>query len=764
MRSHRLGWRHAAALLVLLTALPACAAPTTPANRTAPGGAVAIFSAQGFPYYGGSHYLSPEVVAADLRRSGVNAQTLGLDALSSLTRFNRRRYALFINLYGNTFPIEAYPNLRRFHLAGGGIISTAVPFTHPVRNVGAAFWSASPEWGQYAAALRAGGASMLRLVGPNGTWSGVGSARHAAHPGETVQIAGRIRTTGPEQGRDFLYVRFYNQTGQFLTQIGPAFPASAAWRQVSANVRVPKGAAVMDVSPQVWTPGVTAWLTGLSLRLNGRELLANGSFQQPGDGWQDLGHTDRYLGDAGMGLGGFGGPTPGARIQVATGNPIRLARDDNPYSVTQSLQYLDPTSLPAQNSIIPIITAVGSEGKRLGYPAALIVRHDAFAGAVDGWAGTVGRDDSRQIFFVRQVVEREAVEALRLEGAIPASAVRKSLTHLAAEPVPPPAPHDLPLPTEHRPYSTFFPVSPPLARHLLVADVQHLNNDDRLLLTSLQGLVNRRQPRIFLLFGPGDATWLHWMQQEGDTGAPVMVLNPMSLVRRFRSEFHGAVIPDPALYIGVDIAADVSGADSLLIANPAQVHQYGLTVKADLRGRFHSDAGALSWVADHLYPHLNHFLMMVAHPDLAYNGSFDYMIQHKGIIFWISGSKDGVGPGRDPLAEQQVMERLFARMPVNIPVRGFWWHGNGVGIGEGPGVTLGSRFGKVTVVSDGMTNISVHSGIRAASLKQPKHAPPPPLDRSKVYYTFTMSDGDNLDTHFGYFMSYVLNPLHGKIP
>ena len=77
---------------------------------------------------------------------------------------------------------------------------------------------------------------------------------------------------------------------------------------------------------------------------------------------------------------------------------------------------------------------------------------------------------------------------------------------------------------------------------------------------------------------------------------------------------------------------------------------------------------------------------------------------------------------------------------------------------------MGSRFGKITLVSDLITNLSVHSGIPATKLVQKPRPPAPPLDRKKVYVSFTMSDGDNLCTWRGYFRRYFEDPLRGTIP
>ena len=106
----------------------------------------------------------------------------------------------------------------------------------------------------------------------------------------------------------------------------------------------------------------------------------------------------------------------------------------------------------------------------------------------------------------------------------------------------------------------------------------------------------------------------------------------------------------------------------------------------------------------------------------------------------------------------------MSQLPLGAIVRGFWWNGDGGGMDEEAGVALGSRFGKPTLVSDLITNLSVHSGVPMPRLTQRPRPPAPPLDKSKVYLCFTMSDGDNLCTWRGYFRRYFEDPARGTVP
>lgn len=244
------------------------------------------------------------------------------------------------------------------------------------------------------------------------------------------------------------------------------------------------------------------------------------------------------------------------------------------------------------------------------------------------------------------------------------------------------------------------------------------------MLLSLQGLVNRAQPRIYLILEDQDTFWLPEMRRQGHTDAPIPVADPLSLVDRFRSSVRGAVLPDPKIYISPCVAACVAGADDLLIATPELARRLHLPIKADLRGKFRSDADALRYVRTNLLPRLNPYLACCLDPALFGTGALDQIIAAKGLVFWITGTKAQDLPGANGPEEIAEVKAMLASLPLGAVVRGFWWNGEDRGINEGPGVSLASRFGKVTIVSDYVTNFSVFSGVPQSTLKQKPQAPP----------------------------------------
>ena len=294
---------------------------------------------------------------------------------------------------------------------------------------------------------------------------------------------------------------------------------------------------------------------------------------------------------------------------------------------------------------------------------------------------------------------------------------------------------------EPRPFPDIFPRSAAPARELVVCDLQTERPDARLLLLGLQGLVNRKQPRLYCLSVATDAFWLQQMRECGHIAGTVAATR-QEVLARFRDAYQGVVITDPGLPASKNVATMLAGVKDGLIASPRLAGELGLPVLEDLRGRWQTSAEAYRWAFDHLWPRLNHHVIACLWP--GHLGLRDYLVANRVFLFWISGPLDGARAWASPTDEARLMEGLLAKMPANIPVMGYPWAGKDVGIGEGPGVTLFAEFGKYLVGSIDCTNLTVHSGIRVPELRQQPAPPPPALQDDKVYVAVILSDGDNL--------------------
>jgi hypothetical protein len=244
--------------------------------------------------------------------------------------------------------------------------------------------------------------------------------------------------------------------------------------------------------------------------------------------------------------------------------------------------------------------------------------------------------------------------------------------------------------------------------------------------------------------------------------AGLVVTGTGAMAQRASKEPRVAIFFEPDFpYYGVNPRTSPQEIAKRLGENRVHAELLGEEALSDTT-RFHADKfAALVLPYGNTYPDKAFAAMRAFHRA---GGALDQIIAAKGSVFWITGTKAQHLPGAKGLEETDEIKALMTALPLGATVRGFWWYGEDMGINEGPGVSMASRFGKVTVVSDYVANFSVLSGVQMEPLKQKPQAPPPALDRSKVYFSFTMSDGDNLCTWRDYFRRYFEDPLHGKIP
>lgn len=350
----------------------------------------------------------------------------------------------------------------------------------------------------------------------------------------------------------------------------------------------------------------------------------------------------------------------------------------------------------------------------------------------------------------------DGVSLFRLEGA-----AEPERRWRVPQPRPSGEPKDIPYVKVERPFPDIFPRSAPPARTLLVCDLRKERPDLRLMIFALQGLVNRVQPRVYCLWNQTDEFWLEQMRAQGRIDGTETVA-PADLLSRFRQVVRGMVITDPALPATKNIATMLAGVRDALPVSPRLAKTLDLPVLEDLRGRWKTNVEAYRWAMESLWPAMNHHVLACLWPD--YLALRDYLVQHKVFIFWLPGPIDGAQKYSDPDAEVRFVEELLAQAPANIPIMGYSWAGQDVGIGEGPGVTLFAEFAKYLVGSIDVTNLSVHSGL-TADLRQPPPPPAPALRDDKIYISLILSDGDNLPvltTHN--FPQLWADPTRGAFP
>ncbi|MEO6965983.1 MAG: GxGYxYP domain-containing protein [Acidobacteriaceae bacterium] len=328
--------------------------------------------------------------------------------------------------------------------------------------------------------------------------------------------------------------------------------------------------------------------------------------------------------------------------------------------------------------------------------------------------------------------------------------------------------------------SPICPKCPPPAKRLAVFDLRELTShaaDFRLTLACLQGIVNSRQPRLYLIQDHYDELWLDWMRERGDIES-VENLGIAEVFARFVPEVGSMYITDPAIPASINVATMLAGLRSALVATPSIADQFNLSAGAypddekiggDFRRMYwKKDVDAYRWFFSNYGSQLGRGAVSILDPYSAVLR--DYLVAFKIPIVWISSRADAArNPQADYDAEFAFVRELFLRWPPNIPCLG--WPGNSVGpeagIGEWDGIDLTSRCAKFEICSgyDGyspaVSNTTVHSGTQATFQQHPA---PIRLQRDKVYFAMIRSDGDGWNFQRRSYRQLFDDPHHGAVP
>ena len=141
----------------------------------------------------------------------------------------------------------------------------------------------------------------------------------------------------------------------------------------------------------------------------------------------------------------------------------------------------------------------------------------------------------------------------------------------------------------------------PEAVHLDAADLTALDGDQQGLLVSLQGVVNRRQPRLYFYWGT-DPTNLEWLNT---IHVPSTIsTDPWALFEKYRSEASGAIVFDPNVPDTINLATTLAGTHSAVIATADLAAAHNLQVIEDLRGRFVDKFAVYNYALSTVWPKL----------------------------------------------------------------------------------------------------------------------------------------------------------------
>jgi len=276
------------------------------------------------------------------------------------------------------------------------------------------------------------------------------------------------------------------------------------------------------------------------------------------------------------------------------------------------------------------------------------------------------------------------------------------------------------------------------------------SEDELALFSSLKGIVNAKQPRIFSYEGDALAEGPYtWLQSLGLTWNEIS--NDWDLIAKYRSELSGIVVYDNALPDTINLATTLAGGQHALVVAPSLVARltgapYNLPILQDFRGKFTDKLAVYQTLHDTYWPTLTHRLAFGLDPTGVKASVREYATALGAASLWL----DPEVP-----SEAQLLDQFLSSMGPGARWMG-WWPS------EGPGVTEASKYGVVTIASDFATNLTLHSGMPRTIHVQPM--PNRPALENKLYVAFILSDGDNLQYVEHLMRKLWSNPDRGKVP
>ncbi|WP_164472753.1 GxGYxYP domain-containing protein [Cohnella candidum] len=264
---------------------------------------------------------------------------------------------------------------------------------------------------------------------------------------------------------------------------------------------------------------------------------------------------------------------------------------------------------------------------------------------------------------------------------------------------------------------------------------------------SLRGVVNKTKPRIYDDSRSDEGT--SWLKAVGLGYAKVK--DNWELLKKYRSEVKGIVIYDPEVPDTYNLATTIAGLKNAIVAPPSLVPKltadpYKLPILEDLRGRFPGKIEVYEYLYQTYWPKTTHRVIIGLTPDLKTHLR-EYAMGIGASVVWLNPEVP---------EEEAVLDKFLKDMPYGKGLYLGWWPA------EGQGVIKTSEFGLATVAADFSSNLSVLSG--TSRKITPVQTPAKPPLENKIYVSYIMSDGDNLQYMEHFFSKLWALPNRGEIP
>jgi hypothetical protein len=279
---------------------------------------------------------------------------------------------------------------------------------------------------------------------------------------------------------------------------------------------------------------------------------------------------------------------------------------------------------------------------------------------------------------------------------------------------------------------------------------------------SLQGLVNRDEPHLYLVQGqvgaragkPHDLYESHWLDYYVRTfGLRTETVNDVdAVVERYKHLVDGYVLYDNETVIQTqNLAITRAGLEGLLPIAPDQEHwmaRHGIPKRDDLRGKFANDIEAAEWALNNLWPHCckRLYANLCVHRPFWFSMCHtleDFVVYHRGLALDL------------PLSRQARRTlRLYRRMLESAEAPGVQMNWHCMWDQEKEYVAEAAERGFFTLCSINTPNLTLHGGVGDAQAAYQQPLPRREGCRAeprRVYVCLYVSDGD---------ATWAMNNLH----
>jgi len=277
------------------------------------------------------------------------------------------------------------------------------------------------------------------------------------------------------------------------------------------------------------------------------------------------------------------------------------------------------------------------------------------------------------------------------------------------------------------PASQFLPTFATPAARIDCIDMDTVSAAQQALFCSLEGIVNRTQPRIACVSAAseGEFTWLSLHHLSYDT------MDGFDALLKYGTNITGLVVTDPDEPDTLNLATTIAGVKNELICDPGLLHTltntpYNLKVNDDLRGKFSNADQVYGYLYTNYWSQCTHRIIAGLQKDSSWYLR-DYLVAVKSAVVWLD-------PG-NVTADADILDLFVSDMS---PVGGIylgWWPS------EGADLDWIGGYGLPVMASDFFENASVYGGV-ATPISVPA-VPPTPTLQNKVYVSLTLSEGDN---------------------